>query len=91
MNDEKVILKCDECGAVLKTGIPDQDSRGYVWCRKCGLVYEPGHEMGHGLSGLIDFMNHDGLNDYVNDVRLIHNMSGLAKARLYVTKINRRY
>ena len=87
MKDEKEMLRCDECGEVLKTGIPDQDSRCQVWCRNCGLVYDPGHEMGHGFIGLKDYMLHHGLNDYMDDVRTIFTVEGLARARLYVSKL----
>lgn len=87
MKDEKEALRCDECGTILKTGIPDQDSRGFVWCRKCGLVYDPSHPMGRGFSGLKDYMIHNGLNNYIDNVRLIYNMEGLAEARLQVATI----
>lgn len=87
MKDEKIVLRCDECGEMLKTSIPDQDSRGYVWCRTCGLVYDPGHEMGKGFTGLKDYMFHKGLNDYVDDVTVTYMIKGLAKARLQVAKL----
>lgn len=87
MKDEKEILRCDECGTILKIGIPDQDSRGYIWCRNCGLVYDPGHKMGKGFSGLIDYVNRRSLNDYIDDVRFTYQMEGLAKARLMVSKL----
>lgn len=87
MKDEKVILRCDECGTILKVGIPDQDSRGYIWCRGCGLVYEPGHEMGLGFSGLISYMEHKGLNDYIDQAKVTNSINGLARARLFVSKL----
>jgi len=87
MKDEKKILKCDECNTILKTGIPDQDSRGFVYCRGCGLCYEPGHVMGRGLRGLNEYMISRGLNDYVGKMRIMFAVGGLAKARLYVSKL----
>jgi hypothetical protein len=87
MNDKKEVLKCDECGEILKTGIPDQDSRGFIYCRSCGLCYEPGHEMGRGFTGLKDYMIHKGFNDHINNIRLAYKIEGLAKARLMVSKL----
>lgn len=87
MKDEKTELRCDECGTILKVGIPDQDSRGHIWCRNCGLVYEPGHEMGLGFTGLVRYMEHEGLNDYIDEAKVINSIQGLAKARLYVSKL----
>lgn len=83
----KNYIICDECGGKMLTNIADQDSRGNIFCSNCGLVYNPGHEMGKGFSGLIDYVNHQSLNDYIDDVRLIYQTEGLAKARLMVSKL----
>ena len=87
MNSEKKILRCDECGEVLKTGIPDQDSRGYIWCRGCGLVYDPGHEMGHTKSNLIDYAMCEGLQNHIDEIKTICNMYNLRDARLTIAKM----
>lgn len=83
MKNEKEPLRCDECnGKMIKDFIRDE-----TYCEKCGLVRNPGHPMGKGLSGLISYANYRGLNDHIDDVRLIYQMEGLAKARLMVMKL----
>lgn len=83
MNDQKEKLICDECnGMMIKDFI-----RNETYCSKCGLVYDPNHPMHRGLSGLIDYMNHRSLNDYVDDARVTYVIEGLAAARLKVSKL----
>jgi hypothetical protein len=83
MKNKKEISKCDECnGKIIKDEI-----RGEYYCEKCGLVRDPAHAMGRGINGLIDYMFHNRLNDYVDSVRLVFKNEGLAKARLMVSKL----
>ena len=83
----KNYIICDECDGKMLTNIADQDSRGNIFCSNCGLVYDPGHEMGKGFTGLKDYMLHNGLNDYVDDVTVTYMIKGLASARLQVSKL----
>ena len=83
MNDKKEVMKCDECGGkLIKDFIRDE-----TYCVKCGLVYEPNHKMGHRISGLLEYMNHNGLQDYIESARVTFTMQGLAAARLFVSKL----
>lgn len=83
MENIKKDLKCDECnGKIIKDYI-----RNEYYCCECGLIYEPNHKMGHGLSGLISYMISQGFNDYISDIQLTHHLSGLALARLEVSKL----
>ena len=83
MTNEKRI-RCEECGGKIIEGI---DSRGYNFCEKCGLVTNEYNPMGHGINGLIDYMNHHGLQDSVDIVRAINSIEGLCYARLLVSKL----
>jgi transcription elongation factor Elf1 len=87
MKDEKEMLRCEECDTILKTGIPDQDSRGYIWCRNCGLVYEPGHPMGHNKSDLIRYAIYEGLQNSIDDIKNICDINNLRDARLIIAKM----
>ena len=80
-------MKCEECGTVLKTGIPDQDSRGYIWCRKCGLIYDPNHPMGQTINSLLSYASHNGLQNYIDKIRAEAISNGLRSARLMVSKL----
>lgn len=83
MKDEKVIIKCEECGGkIIKDYVRNEN-----YCSKCGLVINNLHLMGHGINGLIQYMNHESLNDYIESVRIMYNMEGLTKARLMVSKL----
>ena len=46
---------CDECGEMILTAFQDKD-HGFSWCRACGLVIDPMHEMGRGISGLMQWL-----------------------------------
>lgn len=88
MNSENEnYIICDECGGKMMTNIVDQDSRGYIFCSRCGLVHDPEHEMGYGFGGLIDFMRYKKLNSYIEHVTATFKVEGLAKARLMVSKL----
>lgn len=45
-------IGCDECGAEVPMSFADKE-RGFAWCRDCGLVIDPDHPMGRGISGLM--------------------------------------
>lgn len=47
---------CDECNAVLLTTFPEKDRNRWNWCRNCGLVVDPEHSMGRGISGLMQWL-----------------------------------
>ena len=54
MNKSKGV-GCDECGADIPMSFADKE-RGFAWCRDCGLVVDPMHEMGRGISGLMTWL-----------------------------------
>lgn len=84
MKDENEIIECDECGnKLIKDFI-----RNETYCIECGLVYNPGHPMGRGLSGLISYMQSRGLQDYVESILHINSTYGLTKARLEVARLS---
>lgn len=46
---------CDECGEMILTAFQYRD-QGFSWCRACGLVIDPSHPMGRGVSGLMAWL-----------------------------------
>lgn len=46
---------CDECGDIVPMSFEDKD-RGLPWCRSCGLIIDPNHPMGRGISGLMAWL-----------------------------------
>ena len=68
-------MRCDECHEDLLTNHADRD-RGFIVCDGCGLVVDPTHEMGRGISGLMSWLRRYGVKKgdmqkittlYVND------------------------
>lgn len=57
MNDfTKRQNKCDECGEILLTHHAAKDHHRWIWCRSCGLVVDPDHSQGRGVSGLMAWL-----------------------------------
>ena len=77
-------IDCDECGGKMMTHMNDRDNQGNIYCRECGLVYDPEHEMGSGISGLETYMKRNRFTD--NQIKIIRQM-GLKNARLYASKL----
>ena len=46
---------CDECSTELLTNHADRD-RGFIFCETCGLVVDPTHAQGRGISGLMAWL-----------------------------------
>ena len=81
-------IYCDECGAKLLTNHSDRDHRGLIYCRSCGLVYDPYHEMGRGIKGLILWLRRNGAAiDMLRRITQVYESSGLRDARLYAVRL----
>lgn len=48
-------MNCEECHEKLLTNHADKD-HGFIVCHGCGLVVDPTHEMGRGISGLMSWL-----------------------------------
>ena len=46
---------CEECSTELLTNHADRD-RGFIFCETCGLVVDPTHAQGRGISGLMTWL-----------------------------------
>ena len=79
-------MKCEECGNQINE-VPD--SRGYVACEFCGLVANDKHPTGKTLNDLISYMNHQGLQNHTETIRVVGNFEGLRNARLAVAKLEK--
>ena len=81
-------MKCDECGEKLLTNPIDRDRCDYIYCRRCGLVFEPTHPMGKGIRGLIIWAKGHGASiDTLREIARINRTVGLREARLHAAKI----
>lgn len=78
--------RCDECGGKI---ISDIDTRGYEFCEKCGLVRDPTHPHGYGVSGLLDYARHHGLDDKIELIHTTATFEGLRTARLLTAKLEK--
>ncbi len=68
-------MECEECHNPLKTNHADRE-RGFIFCETCGLVVDPTHPQGRGISGLMNWLRMYGVKKgdmqkitalYVND------------------------
>lgn len=81
-------LQCTECGAALLTHTLDRDKQNYIWCRLCGLVYDPKHRMGSTVKSLLSYMKKKKMS--ADDQRRMHDAYkayGLRAARITVGRI----
>ena len=78
-----MIQNCEECGGV----VIEDYVRSESYCDKCGLVIEPNHPMGHSINDLVDYMNHNNLQDQVDQIRIVASFQGLRAARLEVAAL----
>lgn len=62
------MVNCDECGEKLLTDHASKLHDIWVWCRKCGLVFDD-HPMGTGISGLMIWLKFYGVSK--SDMRKI--------------------
>lgn len=73
---------CEECSTKLLTNHADRD-RGFIFCETCGLVVDPEHEQGRGISGLMIWLRVYGVKK--GDMQTItkeYVINGLRSARL---------
>ena len=76
-------MKCEECGNKIVTDY----IRNEHYCEICGLVKDPIHPMGHGITGLVSYAAHNGLQDKLTEIRLVITNQGLRAGRLFVAKL----
>lgn len=83
-------FSCKECGAGLLTHPLDKDKAIYIWCRQCGLVYDPKHSMGKTIKTLIRYMKKKEFDhDERKHVMGAYDAYGLRAARIMTGKILR--
>jgi hypothetical protein len=76
-------MQCEECGETLLTHHAEKDRNRWIWCRVCGLVIDPDHPQGRGISGLMAWLRVYGVkkNDMQN-ITAIYVNNNLRDARL---------
>ena len=76
-------MQCEECGETLLTHRESKDNHRWIWCRKCGLVVDPDHPQGRGISGLISWLRVYGTKKSdMQKITQIYTMNNLKDARL---------
>ena len=75
-------IGCDECGDDVPMSFADK-ARGFAWCRSCGLVVDPMHAMGRGISGLMQWLKFYNVNKSdMQKITKIYTVENLRAARL---------
>ncbi len=84
-------IGCDECGADIPMSFADRD-HGFVWCRRCGLIVDPMHEMGRGISGLMKWLKFYKISKSdMQKITKIYMIENLRSARLASIPVVEKY
>lgn len=76
-------MECEECHGVLKTNHEAKDHNRWIWCEYCGLVVDPEHSQGRGISGLSQWLrNYNVSKSDMRKITALYTMDGLKAARL---------
>jgi len=76
-------MDCEECGEKLLTNHEDKDHNRWIFCRVCGLIVDPEHPQGRGVSGLMSWLRIYGVKKGdMRDITAIYVTNNLRDARL---------
>ena len=88
-------MNCDECGAGLLTYYESKDNHRWIWCRSCGLIVDPDHSQGRGISGLMKWLRVYGVKksdmqkitkEYVTDGLKSARLASIPLVEEYITR-----
>lgn len=84
-------MKCQECNENLLTNHADRD-HGFIFCARCGLIFDPVHEMSYGISGLISWLRkYDVSKSDLQKITAIYVNNNLRDARLAAVPLAESY